>query len=195
MLPAPSIHPTAVLGANVKVWAGTQVREHASIGDGTSVGQFCYVGPGVIIGRNCSIQNQAQIYEPAVIHDSVFIGPSVVLTNDLNPRAVNGTGSRKTPTDWTAASAEIAQGASIGAGVICVGPVKIGEWAMVAAGAVVTIDVANYSLVAGVPARQIGWVGQAGYKLTELNPSTFICPNTGTYYFLDKSGSLTSVSR
>ena len=81
--------------------------------------------------------------------------------------------------------AEIFNGASLGAGVICVGPVSIGEWAFVAAGAVVTRDVGRYELVAGVPAQKIGWVGQAGFRLNEINPSTFVCPSSGQTYLLD----------
>jgi len=195
MFPEPFIDPSANLSARVKIWAGTQIREDASIGEGTSIGQYCYIGPGVVIGKNCSIQNQALIYEPTVLHDEVFIGPRVVVTNDLNPRATNSRGSRKSEKDWSASAAEILDGASLGAGVICVGPIRIGEWAMVAAGAVVTRDVGSYELVAGIPARKIGWVGQAGFKLREVGPSTFVCPSSGQTYLLDQLGHLTPAGR
>ena len=195
MFPEPFIDPSENLSAGVKIWAGTQIREDASIGEGTSIGQYCYIGPGVVIGKNCSIQNQALIYEPTVLHDEVFIGPRVVVTNDLNPRATNSRGSRKSEKDWSASAAEILDGASLGAGVICVGPIRIGEWAMVAAGAVVTRDVGSYELVAGIPARKIGWVGQAGFKLREVGPSTFVCPSSGQTYLLDQLGHLTPAGR
>lgn len=191
MFPKPSIDPSADLSPRVSVWAGTQIREGASIGEGTSIGQYCYIGPGVVIGKGCSIQNQALIYEPAVIHDGVFIGPRVVIANDLNPRALNSKGARKLSTEWNAAAAEIFSGASLGAGVICVGPVSIGEWAFVAAGAVVTKDIGRYELVAGVPAKKVGWVGQAGFRLNEIDSSTFVCPSSGQTYLLDQSGNLT----
>lgn len=191
MFPKPFIDESATLSPRVAIWAGTQIRERAFIGEGTSIGQYCYIGPGVVIGKDCSIQNQALIYEPAIIHDGVFIGPRVVIANDLNPRAVNSKGTRKSSTEWSAAAAEIFNGASLGAGVICVGPVSIGEWALVAAGAVVTKDVGRYELVAGIPAQKIGWVGQAGFRLNEINPSTFVCPSSGQTYLLDKAGNLT----
>jgi acetyltransferase-like isoleucine patch superfamily enzyme len=195
MFPEPFIDSSANLSPQVKIWAGTQIRENALIGEGTSIGQYCYIGPGVIIGKNCSIQNQALIYEPTVIHDGVFIGPGVVVTNDLNPRAMNSRGSRKSEKDWSASAAEILDGASLGAGVICVGPVRIGEWALVAAGAVVTRDVGNYELVAGIPARKIGWVGQAGFRLKEISPKAFVCPSSGQSYVLDQLGHMSPAER
>lgn len=191
--PKPEIDKSAVLGVDVRVWAGTQVREEATIGDNTSIGQYCYIGPGVEIGKGCKIQNHALIYEPAVIGDGVFIGPRVVITNDLNPRALNTNGEPKTAQDWHPAAATIKRGASLGAGVICVGPVIVGEWAMVAAGSVVVKNVPNHALVAGVPSRQIGWVGRAGVKLVESG-EFFVCPTTGEHYSISGSGSLTLVS-
>lgn len=178
------ISQLATIAANVKIWAGTNVRENSKIGTGTTVGQFCYVGPGVEIGKNCKIQNNALIYEPAVIGNSVFIGPNVVITNDLYPRATNLDGSAKQAGDWDPQAANIEEGASLGAGVICVGPVKLGAWCMVAAGAVVTADVPSYGLVAGVPARQIGWVGEAGRKLVAKG-DLFECPSSKKLYRLD----------
>jgi len=184
------ISHSARIGENVAIWAGTHIREGAEIGDGTSLGQFCYVGPGVVIGKNCSIQNHALIYEPAVLHDAVFIGPRVVIANDIHPRAVNLDGSRKKPSDWSPQAAEIGYGASLGAGSICVGAIKIGEWAMVAAGSVVVRDVGKFELVAGVPSKQIGWVGRAGFKLVQISELTLECPKTSETYQLSEDGTL-----
>ncbi len=187
--PLPQISDSAQIGLNVRIWAGTQIRENAIVGSGTSIGQYCYVGPGVQIGNNCKIQNHALIYEPAVIESGVFIGPRAVITNDLNPRAINPDGSLKTENDWDARSAHILNGASVGAGVICVGPIVVGAWSMLAAGAIVTKDVPDFALFAGIPARQIGWVGKAGFSLIE-NEGMFKCPKTGEIYILDEVGRL-----
>ena len=177
-----SISPTAV------IWDGTKVREHASIGDGTSLGMYCYVGPGVIIGSNCKVQNQALIYEPAVIEDSVFIGPGAVITNDLNPRAANLDGIAKTERDWVKAAATIKTGASLGAGVITVGSITIGEWSMIAAGSVVTSDVKPHALMAGVPSKQIGWVSHQGIKLQPTEDGKMVCPDSKWVYEIGGSG-------
>ncbi len=182
--PQPEISESAKIAADVKIWAGTQVRENAEVGVATTIGQFCYVGPGVIIGKNCKIQNHALIYEPARLGDGVFIGPNVVIANDLHPRALNNSDQPKQSEDWKSEAATIEHGASLGAGVICVGPVNLGAWCMVAAGSVVTTDVPRYALVAGVPARQIGWVGEAGKRLLQKD-GFFECPATNRRYELD----------
>jgi acetyltransferase-like isoleucine patch superfamily enzyme len=166
------------------------VRERAELGENTSLGRDCYVGPGVKIGKNCKVQNQALIYEPCVIGDGVFIGPRVVITNDLNPRAVSPSGVIKTSSDWTSKAATIESGASLGAGVITVAGVRIGKWAMIAAGAVVTTDVPDHALFAGVPARQIGWVSAEGFKLEALEGELLRCPSSGKVFRLDANGAL-----
>ncbi|WP_019819756.1 acyltransferase, partial [Saccharomonospora saliphila] len=153
------VAPTAVLGDGCKIWHQAQVRSDAALGANCVVGRGAYVGTGVRIGANCKIQNHALVYEPAELADGVFIGPAVVLTNDTYPRAVNPDGSLKSASDWDAVGVTIAEGASIGARAVCVAPVRIGAWATVAAGAVVTKDVPEFALVAGVPARRVGWVG------------------------------------
>ena len=180
---------TAIIEANVRIGAGTriwnnaQIRTDASIGDNCIIGKDVYIGTGVDVGNNCKIQNSALIYEPAEIGFGVFIGPGVVFTNDQFPRAINPDLTIKSASDWNPVGVTVLDGASIGAGAICVAPVKIGSWALVAAGAVVTSDVANYALVAGVPATQIGWVGKSGYKLDESH-GKYICPNSGAIYKL-----------
>ena len=180
--PSPSVSSLATIGDGVKIWAGSQIREYAVVEEGTSIGQYCYVGPGVRIGQNCSILNKAQIFEPAELAYAVFIGPGAILENDSNPRAINDLGSRKTPSEWTAEGVRVGKGASIGARAVCIGGIVIGEWAMVGAGAVVTKNVANFALMAGVPARQVGWVGRRGFRLEEVSLGKFKCPSSGDLY-------------
>jgi acetyltransferase-like isoleucine patch superfamily enzyme len=147
----------------------------------------------VVIGKNCKIQNQALIYEPCVIGDGVFIGPSVVITNDLNPRAVKPSGETKKHGDWVPKAARIESGASLGAGVITVGGITIGKWAMIAAGSVVTTDVPDHALFAGVPARQIGWVSEDGFKLEAFDGNLLRCPSSGKIFKLDVYGGLSKI--
>ena len=174
----------ATVGKGTSIWHLAQVREDAQIGQNCIVGRGAYIGSGVKMGDNCKVQNYALVYEPAVLADGVFIGPAAVLTNDLYPRAINADGSLKSASDWEHVGVTIGQGASIGARAVCVAPVKIGRWATVAAGAVVTKDVPDFALMAGVPARRIGWVGQSGMKLqpVEGSENRFSCSQSGKLY-------------
>lgn len=174
----------AVVGDGSSIWHLAQVREGAQIGSNCVVGRGAYIGSAVRIGDNCKIQNYALVYEPAELGDGVFIGPSVVLTNDQYPRAVNPDGSPKTTSDWNPVGVRIEDGASIGARAVCVAPVRIGAWASVAAGAVVTRDVPAHAIVVGVPARQVGWVGRAGHPLVPDDGARLRCPVTGQLYEL-----------
>lgn len=175
------VSPKAVVGHGTKIWGLAQVRENARIGKTCVIGRGVYVDTGVQIGDNCKIQNSALIYEPARLGDGVFVGPAAVLTNDLFPRAVNPDGSLKSGGDWEPVGVVVEEGASIGARAVCVAPITIGSWSMVAAGAVVTQDVAPFSLVRGVPARHVGWVGRAGVPL-EKQDAFLVCPVSGDIY-------------
>jgi len=172
----------AEIGEGSSIWHLAQVRENARLGRNCIVGRGAYIGTGVQLGDNCKVQNYALVYEPAELGAGVFIGPAVVLTNDHYPRAVNPDGSIKSGHDWEPVGVTIADGASIGARSTCVAPVRIGRWALVAAGSVVVKDVPDFALVAGVPAKRIRWVGKAGVPLEQVEPSLFRCPNTGDLY-------------
>jgi acetyltransferase-like isoleucine patch superfamily enzyme len=185
--PEANVDERAQVADSVVAWEGTRVRENARIGERTSLGLGVYVGPGAVIGADCKIQNGAMIYEPAVLADGVFIGPRVVLTNDRYPRAITPDGRQKTADDWHAVGVTIEYGASVGAAAVCVGPINIGEWATVAAGAVVTRDVPAHAIVAGVPAKRVGWVGRAGIPLVRAG-ATWSCPASGDVYVESADG-------
>jgi len=176
-----TVSDSAHLGKGCKVWGLAQVREGVVIGANSIIGAGAYIGAGVEIGENCKIQNAALVYEPAVLEKGVFVGPGVILTNDRFPRAVKIDGELKRADDWVAVGVTVKQGASIGAGAICVAPITIGEWSLVGAGSTVTSDVAPFAIVVGSPARQVGWVGRAGKPLKE-NAGNHVCPETGDRY-------------
>ena len=180
--PSADIAPSAIVAPSARVWHLAQVREDARIGEETIVGRGAYIGEGVGVGARCKIQNYALIYEPASLADGVFVGPAAVLTNDHAPRAINADGTLKAASDWDHVGVTVERGAAIGARAVCVAPVRIGAWASVGAGAVVTRDVAPYALVVGVPARRVGWVGEAG-------ASTWVCPASGRRY-VERDGAL-----
>ncbi|CAB4851261.1 MAG: N-acetyltransferase [Actinobacteria bacterium] len=182
IVPSADVDDRAILGEGSSVWHLAQVREGAVLGENVVVGRGAYVGTGVTVGANSKIQNYALVYEPAVLEAGVFIGPAVVLTNDHFPRAVNPDGTQKSGHDWVPVGVTVREGASIGARSVCVAPVVIGRWALVAAGSVVTRDVPDFALVAGVPAKRIRWVGRAGVPLELSDDGQWLCPQTGTRY-------------
>jgi acetyltransferase-like isoleucine patch superfamily enzyme len=185
---APQIAPTAdvdlraTVGPGTKVWHLAQIREDATVGAECIIGRGAYIGPGVVVGDRCKIQNHALVYEPAVLEAGAFVGPAAVFTNDVYPRAVNPDGTLKSADDWHAVGVTVRTGASIGARAVCVAPVTIGRWALVAAGSIVIRDVPDFALVAGVPARRIRWVGRAGEPLVDDGDGHWRCPTTGERY-------------
>lgn len=183
----------ATIGDGSSVWHLAQVREDAVLGANCVIGRGAYIGSGVRLGDNCKVQNHALVYEPATLADGVFIGPAVVLTNDTYPRAVTPEGGLKSASDWEAVGVTIHEGASIGARSVCVAPLTIGAWALVAAGSVVIRDVPPHALVAGVPARQIGWVGRDGRKLERMADGYWRSSTTGEM-FREIDGALSAVT-
>ncbi len=161
------VHPTAVvddgasIGDDTRIWHFSHVMAGAVIGERCSLGQNVFVGDSVRIGNGVKIQNNVSVYEGVILEDHVFCGPSMVFTNVLTPRSAF---PRNTSADYAATL--VKRGASIGANATIVCGVTLGENAFVAAGAVVTRDVAPYAVVAGVPARRIGWMSAYGDMLT-----------------------------
>lgn len=154
------IHPTADvedgarIGSDTKIWHLAHIRSSATIGSGCTIGRNVYVDAGVTIGDLVKIQNNVSVYSGVTIEDEVFVGPCVVFTNDLRPRAQNP--------DWTITPTLIRAGASLGANATIVCGVEIGTYAMVASASVVTRDALPHQLVAGNPARHLGWVNRRG---------------------------------
>jgi UDP-2-acetamido-3-amino-2,3-dideoxy-glucuronate N-acetyltransferase len=203
----PFIHPDAevaadaVIGPGTRIWKGAQVREGAVIGADCIVGKDAYVDAGVRIGDRVKIENGAYVFHGATVEDGVFIGPGAILTNDRNPRAVTPDGGLAAAEDWTVAPIRLAMGCSIGAGAVVVAGVDVGRWALVGAGAVVTRPVPAHGLVAGNPARPLGWACVSGHRLVDADRRPFaadaagvaICPADGRRYRIE-DGSCAEVS-
>jgi UDP-2-acetamido-3-amino-2,3-dideoxy-glucuronate N-acetyltransferase len=170
----------ATIGDGSRIWHFVHVSGGATIGEDVVLGQNVFVGSRVSIGKGCRIQNNVSIYDNVTLEDDVFCGPSMVFTNVVNPRAFV---SRKDEY----ADTIVKRGASLGANCTVVCGVTIGEYAFVAAGAVVTKDVPAFRLVAGVPARPIGWVSRMGRRLhlPIEGEGSASCPETGERYVLD----------
>jgi len=179
-MPDAHIHSTAIvedgvrLGDDVKIWHYAQIRTRARIGARSILGKGVFVDFDVIIGEDCKLQNYACIYHGVQLGNGVFVGPHAVFTNDVRPRAVTRSLGLLGDGDWEVGSTSVSDGASIGANSTILPNVKIGKWAMIAAGAVVTKNVAAYSLVIGAPAHHHAWLCPCGSKV--VSP---LCPKCG----------------
>lgn len=151
------VSESAVIGNGTRIWNQAQVRNDAVLGEDCVVSKNVYIDEHVTIGNRVKIQNNVNVYHGVVVEDDVFLGPSMTFTNDMYPRSFN--------TEWEITETLVKKGASIGANAVIRCGVTIGEYAMVGAGSVVTKDVPPHALVAGNPAKRIGWVCRCGFKL------------------------------
>jgi UDP-2-acetamido-3-amino-2,3-dideoxy-glucuronate N-acetyltransferase len=167
------------IGSGTKIWHFSHIIAGTKIGERCSIGQNVMIGPDVLIADNCKIQNNVSLYKGVELEEAVFCGPSCVFTNVLNPRADVERKTEFRPT-------KVRRGATIGANATIVCGNELGEYCLIAAGAVVTKPVPQYALMAGVPARRIGWVSKTG----EILDGTLRCPRTGEQYILTADGIL-----
>jgi len=176
-------HPTAVIdedcsiGEGTRIWHFSHVMSHCVIGRNCNLGQNVVISPQVVLGDNVKIQNNVSVYTGVVCEDDVFLGPSMVFTNVINPRSAV---VRKDQYRQTL----VRKGASIGANATIVCGNEIGRYAMIGAGAVITKPVADYALMVGNPAKQLGWVSEYGHRLQFDENGRAVCPETGQSYQL-----------
>jgi UDP-2-acetamido-3-amino-2,3-dideoxy-glucuronate N-acetyltransferase len=176
-------HPSAVIddncqiGEGTKIWHFCHIMSGSVIGSGCNLGQNVVVSPGVTLGSNVKVQNNVSIYTGVICEDDVFLGPSMVFTNVINPRSA-------VPRKDEYRKTIVRKGATIGANATIVCGNEIGQYAMIGAGSVVTKEVPAYALVYGNPARQRGWVSEYGHKLDFNNEGIGACPETGQAYIL-----------
>jgi len=184
-------HETAVIdngckiGKGTKIWHFSHVMAGSEIGENCNIGQNVVVSPGVRLGKNVKVQNNVSIYTGVICDDDVFLGPSMVSTNIINPRSEI---IRKDSYQTTI----VEKGASIGANSTIICGTIIGRYAFIGAGAVVTKDVKPYALVVGNPARQTGWMSEFGHKLIFDNKGFAVCPESGERYRLE-NGSVNKI--
>jgi UDP-2-acetamido-3-amino-2,3-dideoxy-glucuronate N-acetyltransferase len=178
------IHPTAFIdegaqiGAGTNIWHFCHLMPACKLGERCNIGQNVFIDNNTVIGNGVKIQNNVSVYNGVVIEDDVFLGPSMVFTNVINPRSFI---ERKEEFKKTI----IRKGATIGANATILCGIEIGAYAMIGAGAVVTKTVLAFALMAGNPARQIGWISEAGIKLNFNNNGLAVCPQTGNKYKLE----------
>ena len=180
-----SVHPSAVIdegcsiGEGTKIWHFSHIMSSCTIGRDCNIGQNVVISPDVVIGSRVRIQNNVSVYTGVTCEDEVFLGPSMVFTNVINPRSAV---SRKNEYLKT----HVGKGASIGANATIVCGIKIGQFAFIGAGAVVTKDVPAFALVVGNPARQTGWMSEKGHKLKFDQSGIAVCPETDQKYKLER---------
>ncbi len=175
------IDDNCIIGNGTKIWHFSHIMSGCSIGEQCNIGQNVVISPQVILGRNVKIQNNVSVYTGVICEDDVFLGPSMVFTNVINPRShVN----RKSEY----AETMVCKGASIGANATVICGNEIGEYALIGAGAVITKPVKPFALVVGNPARQIGWVSKNGHRLQFDNQGIAFCSETGEKYLLTDEG-------
>ena len=168
------------IGEGTKIWHFSHIMPNCNIGENCNIGQNVVVSPDVILGNNVKVQNNVSIYTGVICEDDVFLGPSMVFTNVVNPRSgVNRRGQYSKTT--------VKKGASIGANATIVCGHDIGEYAFIGAGAVVTKHIPAYALVVGNPARQIGWMSEFGHRLTFDSTGIAICPESHEEYKLENN--------
>ena len=179
-------HETAVIdrgctiGLGTKIWHFSHIMPDCILGDDCNIGQNVVISPQVVLGRNVKVQNNVSIYTGVICEDDVFLGPSMVFTNVINPRsAVN----RKAEYAQT----RVKLGASIGANATIVCGNDIGKFAFIGAGAVVTKEIPDYALVVGNPAKQIGWVSEHGHRLSFNEANLALCPETQQEYKIENN--------
>ena len=174
------IHPDASIGEGTKIWHFSHIMANCNIGKGCNIGQNVVISPDVVLGDNVKVQNNVSIYSGVICEDDVFLGPSMVFTNVINPRShVVRRGQY--------AKTIVRKGASIGANATIVCGHEIGEYAFIGAGAVVTKEVLPYALVLGNPARQVGWMSKFGHKLAFNAEGMANCPESGEQYQLNEN--------
>jgi UDP-2-acetamido-3-amino-2,3-dideoxy-glucuronate N-acetyltransferase len=179
-------HPTAIIdegceiGDNVKIWHFSHLMPACKIGNGCNLGQNVVISSKVILGNNVRVQNNVSIYEGVICEDDVFLGPSVVFTNVINPRSAISRKHEYLPT-------LVRKGATIGANATIVCGNEIGQYAFIGAGAVVIKNIPAYALVVGNPSRQIGWMSEYGHKLHFDEKGWAYCSETGEAYFLENN--------
>lgn len=184
-------HQTAVIdegceiGDGTKIWHFSHVMPNSKIGKRCNIGQNVVVSPDVILGKNVKVQNNVSIYTGVICEDDVFLGPSMVFTNILNPRSAVQRRDQYVETN-------VGRGASIGANATVLCGNTIGEYSLIGAGAVVTKDVLPYALIVGNPSRQIGWVSEYGHRLVFDENNIAVCPETKQEYKLT-AGSVTKL--
>ena len=173
------IDERAIIGIKTKIWHFSHIMESCKIGKHCNIGQNVVVSPGVMLGNNVKVQNNVSIYSGVICEDDVFLGPSMVFTNVLNPRSeVNRRGEYE--------KTFVKKGATIGANATIICGITIGKYAFVGAGAVVTKSIENYALVVGNPAKQIGWMSEKGYRLNFGEKSIAKC-DSGQEYKLENN--------